>query len=62
MIEKFITVLFILSILSSFYPGQILSAERNLKICPLSPKFVKSFAFVNVGDDTFSPVRKGPQV
>ena len=30
--------LFILSILSSFYPGQILSAERlktPLKICPL---------------------------
>ena len=39
-IDKFITVLYIQPILSSLYPGQILSAMR-LKICPLRPKFVK---------------------
>ena len=39
MIDKFKTILFILSILSKFYPGQILSAVR-LKICPLRTKFV----------------------
>ena len=41
MIDKFLTVLFIKSILFSFYPGQILSAVR-LKICPPRTKFVKS--------------------
>ena len=41
MSDKFNTILFILSILSKFYPGQILSAVR-LKICPLVTKFVRS--------------------
>ena len=41
MTEEFNAILFILTILSRFYPGQILSAVR-LNICPPRPKFVKS--------------------
>ena len=40
MMDKFNTILFILLILSKFYPGQILSAVR-LKICPLQTIFVR---------------------
>ena len=36
MIDTFIMVLFIKSILPNFYPGQILLAVR-LKVCPLRP-------------------------
>ena len=40
MIDKYLIVLFIKSILPNFYPEQILSAVR-LTICPLRLKFVK---------------------
>ena len=43
MIDKFHTILFILS---KFYPEQILSVVR-LKICPLQVKFVRSLQTVN---------------
>ena len=58
MIDKFITVLFIQSILFSFYLGQILSVVR-LKICPPRTKFVKSQQTIlqNVDDDRKQLIR-----
>ena len=41
MIDKFNTILLILSILSKFYPGQILSVVR-LKIFPPRTEFVRT--------------------
>ena len=41
MTDKFNAILFILTILSRFYLGQILLAVRS-NICPLRPKFLKS--------------------
>ena len=41
MTDEFNAILFIWTILSDFYLGQILSAVR-LDICPPPPKFVKS--------------------
>ena len=55
MIDKYLRVLFIKSILPNFYPEQILSAVR-LTICPLRPKFVKLWKTIrtckNVGGGT----------